>query len=108
MKKILCIVAILGYFILLILLLSGCSRKTPVETAFNEVQTSIVQVKETLPPECKTVEVLAKIDEVEAKRKVAEVTCEAKIKDTQTKYERALGVIGLIILGIFVKFFAKN
>ena len=108
MKKILATLAIIGYAVLLLLLLSGCSRKTPVDNAFHEVQTSIVQIKETLPPECKTVEVLAKIDEVEAKRQTAEAVCAAKIKDTQTKYERILWVIGFIVLGLFVKNFIKK
>ena len=57
--------------------LTGCSRKTPVENAFHEVETSIVAVKENLPPECQTKEVLAKIDEVEWKRQTAESVCQA-------------------------------
>lgn len=88
--------------------LTGCSRKTPVENAFHEVETSIVAVKENLPPECQTKEVLAKIDEVEWKRQTAESVCQAKIKDTQTKYERVLWVLGFIILGFLAKNFIKK
>ena len=83
--------------------LTGCSRKTPVENAFHEVETSIVAVKENLPPECQT-----KIDEVEWKRQTAESVCQAKIKDTQTKYERVLWVLGFIILALFAKNFIKK
>lgn len=88
--------------------LTGCSRKTPVESAFNEVQTSIVAVKENLPPECQTKEILAKIDEVEWKRQTAEQVCLAKIKDTQNKYERVLWILGFIILALFAKNFLKK
>ena len=89
-------------------MLAGCSRKTPVENAFHEVETSIVAVKENLPPECQTKEVLMKIDEVEWKRQTAEQVCQAKIKDTQNKYERVLWVLGFIILALFTKFFIKK
>lgn len=88
--------------------LTGCSRKTPVDNAFHEVETSIVAVKENLPPECQTKEVLAKIDEVEWKRQTAESVCQAKIKDTQNKYERVLWMLGFIILALFAKNFIKK
>lgn len=95
-------------FLLFISLLSGCSKKTPVENAFHEMETSIVAVKENLPPECKTKEVFAKIDEVEWKRQTAESVCQAKIKDIQNKYERVLLVLGFIILAFFAKNFIKK
>ena len=88
--------------------LTGCSRKTPVDNAFHEVETSIVAVKENLPPECQTKEVLATIDEVEWKRQTAESVCQAKIKDTQNKYERVLLVLGFIISVLFAKNFIKK
>lgn len=88
--------------------LTGCSRKTPVDNAFQEVQTSIVAIKDTLPPECQTTEVMAKINEVEWKRQTAESVCQAKIKDTQNKYERVLWVLGFIILAFFAKIFIKK
>ena len=88
--------------------LTGCSRKTPVDNAFHEVETSIVAVKENLPPECQTKDVLAKIDEVEWKRQTAESVCQAKIKDIQNKYERVLLVLGFIISALFAKNFIKK
>lgn len=102
------VVFLLFFCFLIGLFLSGCSRKTPVENAFHEVETSIVAVKENLPPECQTKEVLAKIDEVEWKRQTAESVCQAKIKDTQNKYERVLWVLGFIILALFAKIFIKK
>ena len=88
--------------------LTGCSRKTPVDNAFHEVETSIVAVKENLPPECQTKDVLAKIDEVEWKRQTAESVCQAKIKDIQNKYERVLLVLGFILSALFAKNFIKK
>lgn len=88
--------------------LTGCSRKTPVENAFHEVETSIVAVKENLPPECQTKEVLTKIDEVEWKRQTAESVCQAKIKDTQNKYERVLWAWLFMFFAFIARFFAKK
>lgn len=88
--------------------LTGCSRKTPVDNAFQEVQTSIVAIKDKLPPECQTKEVLAKIDEVEWKRQTAESVCQAKIKDTQNKYERVLWAWLFMALAFFARFFIKK
>ena len=106
--------AIAGIFLLWLLFcflcfsLTGCSRKTPVDNAFQEVQTSIVAIKENLPPECQKPEILAKIDEVEWKRQTAEQVCQAKIKDTQNKYERVLWILGFVILALFAKNFIKK
>ena len=90
------------------LMLSGCSRKTPVESAFSGVQQAIVETKQSLPTECQTSEVLAKFEELETKRQVAESVCEAKIKDTQIRWERTLWFIILVVGAYFVKFFIKK
>ena len=88
--------------------LAGCSHKTPVDNAFHEVHQSIVAIKDSLPVECQTDVVMAKINEVETKRQTAESVCNAKIKDTQVKYERALWALIVIILTFFAKFFIKK
>lgn len=108
LRDILGILIIWFVFCFCLFCLSACSRKTPVDNAFQEVQTSIVAIKENLPPECQTAAVMAKIDEVEWKRQTAESVCEAKIKDTETKYERVLWVLSVIILGLFAKIFIKK
>lgn len=104
-----CEILIWGFIIAVVcLMLSSCTRKTPVEHAFDGVQQAIVQAKDTLPAECKTEQVLARFDELESKRIVAENVCEAKIKDVQIKYERTLWLIFLIILAFFAKNFIKK
>lgn len=96
------------WFCLIGFMVASCAQKTPVETAFTEVQTSIVAIKDSLIPECQTEETMRKIEEVEWKRQTAEQVCQAKIKDVQTKYERAIWVIFFVILSFFVKFFIKK
>lgn len=88
--------------------LTGCAKKTPVEESFTEVQTSIVQLKEQLPPECRADTILQKIEEIEWKRQTAEQVCQAKIKDTEVKYERLWWVIIFVILALTAKFFIKK
>ena len=95
-------------FLIFAVFLCGCSKKTPVETAFDDVQQSAVEIKQSLPQGCKTELVESKFAELEAKQEVAKSVCETKIKDVQTKYERVLAVLILLILGIFVKFFIKK
>lgn len=102
-----CIIWIFVIFIFC-LLLSGCSRKTPVESAFDGVQQAIVETKDSLPAECKTNIVLARFDELEAKRQVAENVCETKIKDYQVRWERTLWFIILVIGAYIAKFFIKR
>ena len=102
------IVVVLFICFFISVMLVGCSRKTPVENAFHDVETSIVGLKETLPIECQTKEVLTKIDEIEWKRHTAEQVCQAKIKDTEVKYERVLWVLVFIGLAFFCKNLIKK
>ena len=89
-------------------LLSGCWHKSPVEHSFGEVQQAVAAVKESLPTECKTENVMAKIEEVETKRQVAQSVCEEKIKSIEIKYERALFALVFIISIFFLRFFIKK
>lgn len=88
-------------------LLSGCWRKSPVEQSFEGVQQAVVAIKESLPVECQTEIVLAKINDVESKRQVAQSVCEQKIKSVEIKYERALFALILIISVFVLRFFIK-
>ena len=90
------------------ILLSGCSRKTPVDNAFTDVQQSIVGIKDTLPKECQTPDVLQKIEKVELRAQIAENTCNTEIKSIQVKYERVLWLLGLGIFVFFIRFFVKK
>ena len=90
-----------------LLALFGCSKSTPVDSAFNSVHESIVAVKDSLPEECKTDAILRKIDNIENKSVVAESVCNSKIKEVQTRFERTLGALIIMILLFLGKFFLK-
>lgn len=88
--------------------LAGCSHKTPVEKAFDDVQTSITEIKKSLPEECKTESVIHKIDEIEWRTQNAEKVCQTKIDDIKIKYERVLWLLILIFSVFFIKNFIKK
>ena len=99
------------YFTILLVLAflqSGCTRKEPVELAFNDIQQSVQTLEQTLPAECKTDQTMIAINKLQAEITEARATCQTKILDYQTKYERAISVIFFIILAFFVKFLLKK
>ena len=72
------IFAVIAGFILgcVLLCLGACSRKTPVENAFNGVEQSVVTLEKTLPVECQTDAVLTKIADLRAENTKAQMVCE--------------------------------
>ena len=96
-------------FIILVVcvMLCGCNRKTPIENAFDNVGQAVVDVKSSLPKECQTEIVLAKINDVESKKQVAQSLCAEKIKSAEIKYERAMFALIIIISVFFLRFFIK-
>ena len=93
---------ILGF---VLLCLGGCQRKTPVETAFNSVENSVVALEKTLPIECKTEVVSEKIAQVRLEMAKAQTECEKKINEYKIKYERLLMVVSAMVLLWAIKFF---
>lgn len=90
-----------AFFLIVCALLSGCTRKTPTEIAFDAVDKSITSLEKTLPAECKTDVVLAQIATIRTDAETARLVCNADVKAIKVKYERAM--IGLIIvIAVFV------
>ena len=93
--------------VLLVLTLTGCSRKTPVEQAFQGVNNNITAIEHALPAECRTEDINAKLNAVREESTKAQVACETKIKEYKTKYDMAknalLGIIFLILGVFFIK-----
>lgn len=90
--------------VLLVLTLAGCSRKTPVEQAFQGVNNNITAIEHALPAECRTEDINAKLSAVREESNKAQVACETKIKEYKTKYDmtkNALFGIIFLILGVF-------
>jgi predicted small lipoprotein YifL len=92
---------------LLVLSLTGCSRKTPVEQAFQGVDERITAIDRALTPECRTEDVMRTIDAVRHEVMVARVSCETKIEEYKTKYNVAknafLGLFFMILAIFFIK-----
>ena len=98
------------FTILLVLavLQSGCTRKEPVEQEFNDVQQSVQILEQTLTAECKTEETMTAINKLQAEITEARATCQTKILDYRTKYERVISVVFFIILVFLVKILLKK
>lgn len=94
--------------LMIALLQSGCTRKEPVEQAFNDVQQSVQTLEQTLPVECKTEDTMAVIKKLQTEITEAKATCQTKILDYRTKYERVITVIFFIILAFLVKILLKK
>lgn len=90
------------------LILLGCSRKTPVEQAFDGVEQSVVELEKALPVECRSDAVLAKIESLRAENAQAQVTCATQIQNYKIKYERLIALFGVVILAYFAKFLIKK
>lgn len=108
MKSIIAVFLVWFIFGCMFLSLAGCARKTPVETAFQNAHNSITEIKQTLPNECQTVSILEKIEKAEIKTQMAEQVCQAKIKDTQSKYERLLWAWLFVFFAFLARFFVKK
>jgi predicted small lipoprotein YifL len=93
---------------LLVLSLTGCSRKTPVEQAFQGVDERITAIDRALTPECRTEDVMRTIDAVRHEVMVARVSCETKIEEYKTKYKMTSGILFAIILLIIGRFAIKR
>lgn len=88
--------------------LAGCSRKTPVEQAFQGVDDKITAVEHALTAECRTEEVEQKIDAVRHETMTARVTCETKIERYKSRYHLVLSAFSGLVLLIVAYFFVKK
>lgn len=93
---------------LLTLSLAGCSRKTPVEQAFQGVEESITAIDRALTPECRTEDVMRTIDAVRHEVMVARVSCETKIERYKSRYHLVLSAFSGLVLLIVAYFFVKK
>lgn len=88
--------------------LAGCSRKTPVEQAFQGVDESITAIDHALAPECRTEDVMRAIDAVRHETMTARVTCETKIERYKSRYHLVLSAFSGLVLLIAAYFFVKK
>lgn len=93
---------------LLVLTLAGCSRKTPVEQAFQGVGESITAIEHTLSAECRTEDVERQLAMIREKTTSAQVACETKIQEYKTKYNVAKNAFFGLFFMILAIFFHKK
>ena len=101
-----CFLVILA--VLLAVSLTGCSRKAPVEQAFDGVNDKITAVEHALPAECRNEDVNMKLALVRHEINQAQITCETEIQDYKTRYHTFLGLFTGLFLLILGYFFVKR
>lgn len=99
--------AVLGFMLGCLLLMGGCTSKTPVETIADNATAQVVALEKTLAKECKTEAVMAQIDAIKTEIAGAPAACELQIKPIRTE-RNALALVLMIIVGLFVARIAKK
>lgn len=90
-------------FSLTFIFLMGCTKTTPTQAIIDHANTALAEVKESLPAECQTKDVFAKIDKVQALINTAPKTCELQIQSIRMERNSyALGFFSMIALALFV------
>lgn len=88
-------------FLIMFGVLTGCTRKTPTEIAFDAVDASVASLEKALPAECKTDVMLAQITTVRSNIETARLVCDADIKAMKIKYDRAMLAL-IIVIAVFL------
>lgn len=89
-------------------LLNGCFRSTPVDTATETAKNSIVALEKSLKDDCKTEGINEQIKAIKTTITNIHETCLAEkeiLKEQKTKWQILfLGAIGIIVLLLWRKF----
>lgn len=86
-------------------LLAGCAKENPTQAIIDNANTALAEIKETLPPECQTKEVFAKIDKVHAIIKTAPETCELMVDKVRVQRDRyAIAFFVMLTVGMLSLF----
>lgn len=98
------------FAILLILtfLLSGCFRSTPIDTAVENAQNSVVALEKSLTADCKTESTNAQLRAIKSSISEIKENCIAQqkiLEEQKTKWQILfLGAVGIIVLLLWRKF----
>lgn len=76
------------FVLVLLILLTGCSKTTATENIANSVIDSIESIEKTLPKECKTDAVIAQINGVKAQVPNIVQSCESRINEQKQIAEK--------------------
>lgn len=98
------------FAILLILtfLLNGCFRSTPIDTAVENAQNSVVALEKSLTADCKTESTNAQLRAIKSSISEIKENCIAQqkiLEEQKTKWQILfLGAVGIIVLLLWRKF----
>ena len=98
------------FAILLILtfLLSGCFRSTPIDTAVENAQNSVVALEKSLTADCKTESTNAQLRAIKSSISEIKENCIAQqkiLEEQKNKWQILfLGAVGIIVLLLWRKF----
>ena len=89
-------------------LLSGCFRSTPIDTAVENAQNSVVALEKSLTADCKTESTNAQLKAIKSSISEIEENCIAQqkiLEEQKTKWQILfLGAVGIIVLLLWRKF----
>ena len=92
------------YFTILLtftVLLSGCSRKTPVEHLADNATTQVIALEKSLPEQCKTEAIDIQIQAIKATIARMPEACELQIKPIRQQRNGFAAALVAIMLGLF-------
>lgn len=89
-------------------LLSGCFRSTPIDTAIENAQNSVVALEKSLTANCKTESTNAQLRAIKSSISEIKENCIAQqkiLEEQKTKWQILfLGAVGIIVLLLWRKF----
>ena len=89
-------------------LLSGCFRSTPIDTAVENAQNSVVALEKSLTADCKTESTNAQLRAIKSSISEIKENCIAQqkiLEEQKTKWQILfLGAVGIIVLLLWRKF----
>lgn len=98
-------IAAICAFFLLILLLCGCQRKTPVQAIAENATVQVIALEKTLTPECKTEGVMLQLDAIKFQIGRAPAACEVMVDKVRAQrnswalgFFAAVGVLAFLII----------
>lgn len=86
------------------LLLAGCAKPDPIQTATETVKNSVQELQKKLTPECATDVVLAQIDVINAQIDTIATTCADQIDQVtdQRNRWRTIALVSMFVISLFL------
>ena len=89
-----------NFALVCVFLLFGCSSTPATENAVHEAVSSLNSIKESLPPECKTVSIEKQFADANEKIESITVSCKTDVDAVKNANNALIGVIVILILAL--------